>query len=64
MASSAIKARLLFQERRLFDDGAIMAMKIWRVPQPVPPTSHGLEYNLFYGYPGRRLIGTTTSGQR
>jgi len=52
-----MKARLLFHERRLFDDGAIMEMKIWRVPQPVPPTSHGLKYSLFYGYPGRRLVG-------
>jgi Family of unknown function (DUF6516) len=52
-----MKARLLFRERRLFDDGAIMEMKIWRVPKPVPPTGHGLKYSLFYGYPGRRLVG-------
>lgn len=52
-----MKARLLFHERRLFDDGAILEMKIWRVPNPVPPTSHGLKYSLFYGYPGRRLVG-------
>jgi hypothetical protein len=38
-------------------DGAIMEMKIWCVPRPVPPTSHGLKYSLFYGYPGRRLVG-------
>jgi hypothetical protein len=52
-----MKAALLFHERRLFDDGAIMEMKIWRVPQPVPPTSHRLKYTLFCGYPGRRLVG-------
>jgi Family of unknown function (DUF6516) len=52
-----MKARLLFHERRLFDDGAIMEMKIWRLPEPVPPTTHGLKYTLFYGYPGRRLVG-------
>jgi hypothetical protein len=52
-----MKARLLFHERRLFDDGAIMEMKIWRVPEPVPPTAHRLKYSLFYGYPGRRLVG-------
>jgi hypothetical protein len=32
-------------------------MRIWRVPDPVPPSSHGLKYGLFYGYPGRRLVG-------
>ena len=52
-----MRARLLFHERRLFDDGAIMEMKIWRVPRPVPPTTHGLKYTLFYGYPGRRVVG-------
>jgi hypothetical protein len=52
-----MKAQLLFHERRLFDDGALMEMKIWRVPKPVPPTTHGLKYSLFYGYPGRRLVG-------
>jgi Family of unknown function (DUF6516) len=52
-----MKARLLFHERRLFDDGAIIEMTIWRVPKPVPPTTHGLKYSLFYGYPGRRLVG-------
>jgi hypothetical protein len=52
-----MKAQLLFHERRLFDDGAIMEMKIRRVPRPVPPTTPGLKYSLFYGYPGRRLVG-------
>ena len=52
-----MSARLLFHERRLFDDGAIMEMKIWRVPEPVAPTTHGLKYSLFYGYPGRRVVG-------
>jgi Family of unknown function (DUF6516) len=52
-----MKATLLFHERRLFDDGAIMEMKIWRVPKPVPPSAHRLKYSLFYGSPGRRLVG-------
>jgi hypothetical protein len=51
-----MKPRLLFHERRLFDDGAIMEMKIWRVPKPVPPSIHDLKYSLFYDYPGRRLV--------
>jgi Family of unknown function (DUF6516) len=52
-----MKAVLLFRERRLFDDGAIMEMTIWRVPSLVPPTTHGLKYSLFYGRPGVRLVG-------
>jgi hypothetical protein len=34
-----------------------MEMKVWRVPVPVLPTSDGLKYSLFYGYPGRQLVG-------
>ena len=52
-----MKATLLFRERRLFDDGAIMEMTIWRVPTSVPPTAHGLKYSLFYGRPRQRLVG-------
>jgi hypothetical protein len=52
-----MRASLLFHERRRFDDGAIIEMKFWRVPEPVLPTTHGLKYSLFYGYPGRRLVG-------
>ena len=52
-----MRAVLLFRERRTYDDGAIMEMTIWRVPQPVPPTVHGLKYSLFYGRPRVRLVG-------
>jgi hypothetical protein len=27
------------------------------VPEPVPPTTHGYKYSLFYGRPGQRLVG-------
>ena len=52
-----MKARLLIQERMIFEDGAILTIKVWRVPEAVPPTGHGLKYSLFYGRPGERLVG-------
>lgn len=52
-----MKADLLFHQRIDYDDGAIVEMKIWRVPKPVPPASHGLKYSLFYGHPGFRVVG-------
>jgi hypothetical protein len=52
-----MKAVMLSRERRLYDDGAIMEMTIWRVPLPVPPATHRLKYSLFYGRPGTRLVG-------
>lgn len=52
-----MKAELLFHQRIDYDDGAIVEMKLWRVPSPVPPSTHGLKYSLFYGRPGRREVG-------
>lgn len=53
----AMKPELLFHQRIDYDDGAIVEMVIWRVPSPVPPSTHGLKYALFYGRPGVREIG-------
>ncbi len=32
-------------------------MVIWRVVQPVPPSTHDLKYRLFYGHEGERVVG-------
>jgi hypothetical protein len=52
-----MRAELLFHQRIDYDDGAIVEMILWRVPQPVPPSIHGLKYSLFYGRAGIREIG-------
>jgi hypothetical protein len=51
------RARLLFHSKRIFDDGAIMELKLWRVPAPVSGSRHDLKYSLFYGREGERLVG-------
>jgi hypothetical protein len=48
---------LLFYQRIDYEDGAIVEMVLWRVPSPVPPSSHDLKYSLFYGRPGLREVG-------
>lgn len=52
-----VRARLLFHQRIDYEDGGIVELTIWRVPRPVAPSTHGLKYSLFYGFPGIRLIG-------
>ena len=52
-----MKARLIIRDRRIFADGSLIDIVIWRVPEPVPPTEHGLKYRLFYGRRGRRIVG-------
>jgi hypothetical protein len=50
-------AELIFYERVDYDDGAIVEMKLWRVPFAVPPSAHEFKYSLFYGRPGIREVG-------
>jgi hypothetical protein len=49
-------AVLLHHSKRIYDDGAILEMKLWRVPAPVPGSRHSLKYSLFYGRDGQRLV--------
>lgn len=30
---------------------------LWNVPKPIEGSHHNYKYRLFYGYPGRRIIG-------
>jgi Family of unknown function (DUF6516) len=49
-------AELVFEDREVLADGSIIQMRIWRVPAPVPPSSHRFKYSLFYGWPGKRVV--------
>lgn len=51
------KARLLHHEKRRYDDGALLEMRLWQVPSPVPGSSHVLKYSLYYGRDGVRIVG-------
>ena len=50
-------AELLFHRKRYFDNGAIVELTIWIVPQSVRGSDHRFKYSLFYGEGGRRLVG-------
>jgi hypothetical protein len=52
-----MKARLLFNEKTAFENGTIIEVRIWSVPEPVTPATHGYKYSLFFGRPGERLVG-------
>jgi len=51
------RATLLHHEKRAYDDGAIVEMRPWGVPEPVLGSTRRLKYSLFYGRCGQRLIG-------
>ncbi len=52
-----MKALLAFHDKQVLPDGAIVEMKIWQVPIPVPGSAHKFKYSLFYGMEGRRFAG-------
>jgi len=52
-----MKATRAFYDRGEFPDGAIVEMTIWKVPEPVSGSTHAFKYSLFYGFPGKRLVG-------
>ena len=51
-----MKATLIIRDRMVLRDGAIIEIKIWKVPVAVPPSGHFLKYSLFYGRPGERIV--------
>jgi hypothetical protein len=52
-----MRAILLIRDRVVFDDGATIEVKVWRVPVAVPPSRHHLRYSLYFGRPGARRVG-------
>ena len=51
------KATLLFEDRMEYPDGAILEMRIWKLPEHTEERPYGLKYSLFYGFSGLRIIG-------
>jgi len=52
-----MKAELIHRFKNASPDGGVMELVVWRVPQPVPPTTHGFKYRAVYAVAGRRVVG-------
>lgn len=50
------KAKKDFEASLLYPDGHILRMRVWEVPEPVPPSEHRFKYACFYGRPGERVV--------
>ena len=50
-------ATLIQSEKERFENGAIRQVRIWLVPEPVPPSAHRFKYSLVYVLDDVRLIG-------
>lgn len=51
-----MKAKLIYNRKRRYHDGAIREMVIWRLPAPDAERPQGLKYRLFYGYLGKERL--------
>lgn len=52
-----MKAVKLMHDKRVFADGSIVEMVLWRVPTSVPASQHRFKYSLYFGRHGIRLVG-------
>lgn len=52
-----MKAKLITTFKDVAPTGEIIEMVVWRVPEPVPPTTHGYKYRLVYIVEGKRVVG-------
>lgn len=44
-----MKATLLAHTKEIRDDGSIVEIVIWELPEPLPPCTHSYKYRLYYG---------------
>lgn len=52
-----MKAQKITEHKSVETDGSIIQFVIWKVPTPVPPTSHGFKYRMVYIQNGERVVG-------
>jgi hypothetical protein len=44
-----MRARRLIYAKEVRDDGSIVEIVVWELPEPVPPCAHRYKYRLFFG---------------
>ena len=47
-----MKAKPIAQAKEFRDDGSIVEIAVWELPEPLPPSVHLYKYRLFFGRPG------------
>jgi len=50
-------AILLAHAKEIRDDGSIVEIVIWELPEALPPSNHRFKYRLFYGTAEGRRVG-------
>lgn len=48
---------VLLEDFKSVQDGAILQIRVWQLPEATKERPHGLKYSLFYGRAGERIVG-------
>lgn len=51
-----MKAALLADAKEIRDDGSIVEVVVWELPEPLPGSEHLYKYRLFFGRPGQEYV--------
>ena len=51
------KAELITSFKDVTPEGDVIEPVVWRVPQPVPPSTHHFKYRAAYAVKGVRVVG-------
>ena len=51
-----MRATLLVRTKEVRDDGSIVEVVIWELPEPLPPSTHLFKYRLFFGKSGQDRV--------
>ena len=49
-------ALLVANAKEILDDGSIVEVVIWELPEPLPPSAHHYKYRLYYGASGNSRV--------
>ena len=51
-----MKAKLVYREKFIYDDGAIREMALWQIPKKSAGKPYRIKYRLYYGLPDGTCI--------
>ena len=52
-----MRAQLITHFKDVTPEGDVIELIVWKVPSPVPPSTHGYKYRAAYVVGGERVIG-------
>ena len=52
----SMDVKLIAKAKEIYDDGSIVEIVIWELPDPIPPSTHKYKYRLYYGRKGSCFV--------